>query len=74
MSDAEDTSDPSTAEVGGLEEVLPEPLLPLYARYERIEEFRATHGDTYVGILEAIVALVLIGGYLYWLYLFFLAG
>lgn len=74
MSDTEDTSDQANAEVGGLEEVLPEPLLPIYAQYELIEEFRATHGDTYVGVLEALVALVLIGGYLYWLYLFFLAG
>ncbi|QLG63643.1 hypothetical protein [Halorarum salinum] len=60
--------------VGGLEEVLPDPLLPVYDRFRLVQEFRETHGDSYTKVLEGIVALVLTGGYVYWLYLFFLAG
>lgn len=60
-------------EVGGLGEILPEPLQPLWRPIERIQRFRHTYGNTYVTALEAIVAVVLIGGYLWWLYLFFVA-
>lgn len=70
MSDTESESAPK----GDLREVLPESLHPLYERWLLVEEFRATHGSTYIGVLEAIVALVLIGGYVYWLYLFLVAG
>lgn len=60
--------------VGGLDEILPPSLMPIYNGYLRIENFRSTYGETYTGIMEAIVALVLILGYIYWLYLFFIAG
>jgi hypothetical protein len=65
----EDTID--TENVGGLEEVLPEPLVPVWRRIALIQEFRETHGDKYVKLFEAITAIVLIGGYVYWLTLFF---
>ena len=66
-------SEPST-EDDPLRETLPSPLVPLYDGWQAFEDFRATHGDTYVGVLEAITAAILIGGYVYWLYLFFVAG
>lgn len=55
---------------GGLGEVVPEPLMPAWRRLESIQEFRRTYGGTYTGVLEAITAAVLIGGYVWWLYLF----
>lgn len=75
MSDSEAPEDAvDTENVGGLDEVLPEPLMPVYERFQLVQEFRETHGDSYTKFLEGIVALVLTGGYVYWLYLFFLAG
>jgi len=68
------SEEPPEENVGGLDEILPPSLMPIYDGYLRIETFRDTYGETYTGIMEAIVAIVLIGGYLYWLYLFFLAG
>ncbi|MGM0398629.1 MAG: hypothetical protein ACQEQY_06500 [Halobacteriota archaeon] len=65
-------SDP--APKGDFREVLPESLHPVYSRWLLVQEFRETHGDSYTGILESIVAFVLIGGYVYWLYLFFVVG
>ena len=55
---------------GGLGEVVPEPLMPVWRRLESIQESRRTYGSTYTGVLEAITAAVLIGGYVWWLYLF----
>ena len=80
-----DDSSPSTTEeaaeveesvesVGNLGEILPDPLQPLYLPIAALNDFRATHGETYIKILEGIVALVFIVGYVYWLYLFFVAG
>ena len=66
-----DGSESERGEAGGLGEILPEPLQPLWRPIERIQGFRHTYGDTYVTILEAAVAVTLIGGYLWWLYLFF---
>lgn len=63
-----------TEEVGGLGEIIPQPLMPVWSRIETIQQFRETHGGTYTKILEALVAAVLIGGYVYWLYLFFVVG
>lgn len=72
---SDDASTEEYAEqVGGLDEVLPEPLVPIYQRLKLVDEFRETHGDTYTGVLEAIVGAILAGGYLYWLYLFFTTG
>lgn len=66
--DAVDTED-----VGSLGDVLPASLQPLWRPVERIQEFRRDHGDTYVNAVEAIIAVVLVGGYLWWAYLFFMA-
>ncbi|MFC6719224.1 hypothetical protein ACFQGT_02925 [Natrialbaceae archaeon GCM10025810] len=66
--------DPDDLEVGGLDELLPAPLLPVYRQFERVQDFRETHGPTYTSYLEAILAVALIGGYVYWLYLFLVAG
>ncbi|UWG49017.1 Uncharacterized protein HSRCO_2761 [Halanaeroarchaeum sp. HSR-CO] len=74
MSETESAVEDSTEDVGGLEEILPDPLVPIYERWLLVDEFRETHGDTYTGVLEAIVGAVLIGGYVYWLYLFFVVG
>ncbi len=75
MSARPDDEDPEeqvdTENVGGLEEVLPPQLMPIWSRIQVIQDFRRTHGQTYVQLMEAIVALVLTGGYLYWLTLFF---
>ncbi len=75
MSARSDDEDPEeqvdTENVGGLEEILPPQLMPIWSRIQVIQDFRNTHGRTYVKFMEAIVALVLTGGYLYWLTLFF---
>ena len=63
-----------TEEVGGLGEIIPQPLMPVWNRIETIQQFQETHGETYTKILKALVAVVLIGGYVYWLYLFFVVG
>ncbi len=63
-----------TSNVGGLGELVPEPLMPLWQRIETVQAFRETHGETYVTILEAITAIVLAGGYLWWAYLYLLGG
>lgn len=69
---AEDAAerDVDTESVGGLDEVLPEPLRPLWRPVERFQGFRRAYGDTYVTAAEAIVAALLAGGYVWWLYLF----
>jgi DNA-binding SARP family transcriptional activator len=58
------------ADVGGLGEIVPEPLMPVWRRVESVQEFRRTYGDSYVGVLEALTAAALAGGYVWWLYLF----
>lgn len=63
-----------TESVGGLGELVPEALMPIWTRIELVQEFRETHGSTYTKALEAIVAVLLIAGYAYWLYLFFVGG
>jgi hypothetical protein len=55
-----------TENVGGLGELVPEPLEPVWAYVERFQAVRDTHGETYTKALEAIVAVVLTAGYLYW--------
>lgn len=63
-----------TSEVGGLGEVIPEPLMPVWRRIERVQSFRRTHGDTYVTALELLTAAALTGGYLWWLVLYTTGG
>lgn len=63
-----------TENVSGLGEIIPEPLMPIWTRIELFQEFRETHGPTYTKVLEAIVAVLLVAGYVYWLYLFFVVG
>lgn len=60
-----------TENVGGLGEIIPEPLMPAWRRFQLVQEFRETHGERYTSVLEALVALALTGGYIYWLYIFF---
>ncbi|KAB1190663.1 MULTISPECIES: hypothetical protein [Haloferax] len=67
------SSDGSADNVSGLEEFVPEPLMPVWDRFQAFQAFRETHGDSYTKVLEAVVAVILTGGYLYWLFLFFTA-
>jgi len=60
----------STEAVGGLDEILPKPLQPLYRPIDALQEFRRTYGEMYITILEALVAITLTGGYVWWLFLF----
>lgn len=58
------------SQTGGLGELIPEPLMPVWRRIELIQAFRETHGETYVTVLEVLTALVLAAGYAYWAYLY----
>ncbi|SEV86390.1 hypothetical protein [Natrinema salifodinae] len=62
-----------TENVGGLEEIVPPRLMPIWRRIQLIQDFRSAYGRTYVKFAEAIIALVLTGGYLYWLSLYLAA-
>lgn len=59
-----------TEDVGSLGDVLPASLQPLWRPVDRIQAFRRDHGETYVNAIEALIAAVLIGGYLWWVFLF----
>ncbi|ELZ28401.1 hypothetical protein C474_14874 [Halogeometricum pallidum JCM 14848] len=63
-----------TSDVGGLGEIIPDPLIPVWRRIERIQSFRETHGNTYVTALEALTAIALAVGYVWWVYLYFYGG
>lgn len=63
-----------TSNVGGLEEVVPEPLMPIWRRIELIQSFREAHSDTYVTVLEVLTAIALAVGYAWWVYLYFVGG
>ncbi|GAA0241445.1 hypothetical protein ACFFQF_29840 [Haladaptatus pallidirubidus] len=67
-----DQDDP-TANASDLGELIPESLLPVWRRIEAIQAFRQTYGNRYTGVLEALTALALTGGYLYWLFLYLTA-
>jgi len=66
----EAVAEESMQQAGGLAEIVPEPLLPAWNQVEKVQAFRRTHGETYVGVLELLTALVLAGGYVWWLLLF----
>ena len=70
----EQIAESSATEAGGLGEIIPEQLMPVWRQVERVQAFRRTHGDTYVAVLELLATIVLIGGYVWWLYLFLFAG
>jgi len=63
-----------TSDVGGLDEVVPEPLDPVWRQIERIQNFRETYGNTYVMALEILTAIALAVGYVWWVYLYFFGG
>ncbi|MFB6223590.1 MAG: hypothetical protein ABEH86_07965 [Haloarcula sp.] len=63
-----------TAQAGGLGEIIPEPLMPIWSRIEAIQEFRETHGDTYVTVLELLTGIALAAGYVWWMYIYLLGG
>ena len=63
-----------TSNVGGLEEVIPEPLMPVWRRIELIQDFRRAHGNTYVTALEILTAIALAVGYAWWVVLYFFGG
>ncbi|QDX39896.1 hypothetical protein [Salarchaeum sp. JOR-1] len=66
--DPEDQVD--TTDVGGLGEVLPEPLKPFWMPIQRIQEFRKTWGNAYTSVLELVLGLGLAIGYVWWLVLY----
>lgn len=74
MSSSDDSpeavAEESMEQAGGLGEVIPEPLLPVWRRIEKVQAFRDTHGETYVSVLEVLVGLVLAAGYIWWLVLY----
>ena len=66
----ESVAEESMQQAGGLGEIIPDPLLPLWNQVEKIQAFRRTHGETYVGVLELLTAVVLTGGYVWWLLIY----
>ncbi|QIO20903.1 hypothetical protein [Haloarcula sp. JP-L23] len=64
----------SMEKAGGLGEIIPEPLMPVWRRIELIQSFRETHGERYVAVLELLTAAALIVGYVWWMYLYLLGG
>lgn len=66
----EAVAEESARQAGGLGEVIPEPLMPVWRRVEKVQAFRQTHGGTYVGALELLTALALTAGYVWWLLIF----
>lgn len=64
----------NTSDVGGLAEVVPEPLMPVWRRIELVQSFREAHSDTYVTALEVLTAIALAIGYAWWAYLYFFGG
>jgi len=70
----EDVTESSMEKAGGLGEIIPEPLMPVWRRIERFQAFRETHGERYVAVLEILTAAMIIVGYVWWLYLYLLGG
>lgn len=60
-----------TDDVGGLDEIVPPQLMPIWSRVRLVQDFRRTYGNKYIRVMEAIIAIVLTVGYLYWLLLYF---
>lgn len=66
----EAVAEESMQQAGGLGEIIPEPLMPAWRQVEKVQAFRRTHGETYVGVLELLTALALTAGYVWWLLIF----
>jgi hypothetical protein len=66
----EAVAEQSAQQAGGLGEIVPDPLLPLWRQVEKVQAFRRTHGEKYVGVLELLTALALTAGYVWWLLIF----
>ncbi|WP_144798337.1 hypothetical protein [Halorubrum depositum] len=66
----EAVAEQSAQQAGGLGEIIPEPLMPVWNRVEKVQAFRRTHGEKYVGALELLTALALTAGYVWWLLIF----
>ncbi|TKX73946.1 hypothetical protein EXE46_11480 [Halorubrum sp. GN11_10-6_MGM] len=66
----ESVAEESAQQAGGLGEIIPDPLLPVWNQVEKIQAFRRTHGSKYVGALELLTAIALTGGYVWWLLIF----
>ncbi|KOX98205.1 MULTISPECIES: hypothetical protein [Halorubrum] len=66
----EAVAEQSAQQAGGLDEIIPEPLLPVWNQVEKVQAFRRTHGSKYVGALELLTALALTGGYVWWLLIY----
>jgi len=66
----EAVAEQSMQQAGGLGELIPEPLMPVWNRVEKVQAFRRTHGETYVDVLELLTALALAGGYVWWLLIY----
>ncbi|WP_435073942.1 hypothetical protein [Halorubrum sp. HHNYT27] len=66
----EAVAEKSMQQAGGLGELIPEPLMPLWNQVEKVQAFRRTHGETYVGVFELLTALALFAGYGWWLLLY----
>lgn len=66
----EAVAEQSMQQAGGLGELIPEPLMPVWNQVEKVQAFRRTHGETYVGVLELLTALALGAGYVWWLLIY----
>ncbi|TKX81953.1 hypothetical protein [Halorubrum sp. SD626R] len=66
----EAVAEQSAQQAGGLGEIIPDPLMPAWRQVEKVQAFRRTHGEKYVGVLELLTALALTGGYVWWLLIF----
>ena len=66
----EAVAEESAQQAGGLGEIIPDPLLPVWNQVEKVQAFRRTHGSKYVSVLELLTAIALTGGYVWWLLIF----
>jgi len=66
----ESIAEESAQQAGGLGEIIPDPLMPVWRQVEKVQAFRRTHGEKYVGALELLTALALTAGYVWWLLIF----
>lgn len=66
----ESVAEESAKQAGGLGEIIPDPLMPVWNQIEKIQAFRRTHGSKYVGVLELLTAIALTAGYVWWLLIF----